>query len=140
MVDQSLRRIASRRSEDFLICFGRDWVWIVCEEISEVEGEWRGFVDGYGAARFERLAAKLATAITYRRVVAVESAIECAKLKFGDLTSIAPPLISSARCECEGEVASRATPPSISVSDMVWSAQCSRRAEGEVLQTKFPPT
>lgn len=49
----------------------------------------------------------------------MESAIESAALKFGDLTSIAPPLISSASCECVGEVAPRTMPPSISVSDMI---------------------
>jgi hypothetical protein len=55
----------------------------------------------------------------YSRPVAVESAMDAEPLIMGDLTSMEPPLILSARCECVGDATSRATPPpSISVSDM----------------------
>lgn len=49
----------------------------------------------------------------------VESATDAAPLRLGDLTSIAPLLILSASCECEGDAPLRATPPSISVSDIL---------------------
>ena len=53
---------------------------------------------------------------THSRLVAVESATERAAL-FGASTSMAPPLIRSARCECE----SSATPPFMSISEVVMS-------------------
>lgn len=49
----------------------------------------------------------------------VESAIDAAPFRFGDLTSIAPPLILSASWECVGDAPLSATPPSISVSDIL---------------------
>jgi hypothetical protein len=57
----------------------------------------------------------------------VESAIDAAPFIFGDLTSMAPLLILSASCECVGDAPLSATPPSISVSDIlscvVWSCK-----------------
>lgn len=50
--------------------------------------------------------------------------MDAAPFNFGDLTSIAPPLILSASCECVGDAPLIATPPSISVSDIlvvVWN-------------------
>jgi hypothetical protein len=49
----------------------------------------------------------------------VESATDAAPFIFGDLTSMAPLLICSASCECVGDAAPSATPPSISVSDIL---------------------
>jgi len=64
---------------------------------------------------------------TYRRLETVESATDAAPL-MGDFTSMAPPLISSASCDCVGEVSPRATPPSISVSDiLVFVVQVSQK-------------
>jgi hypothetical protein len=48
---------------------------------------------------------------TYSRLETVESVTEW--------TSMAPPLISSASCECVGDVTLNATPPPISMSDMI---------------------
>lgn len=56
---------------------------------------------------------------TYSLLVAVDSAIDAAPFVY--VTSIAPPLILSASWECVGEAARSATPPFISVSDILCS-------------------
>lgn len=56
--------------------------------------------------------------VSYSRLEIVESAIEAAPFRLGESTSIAPPLILSASCECVGDVPLSATPPSISISDI----------------------
>jgi hypothetical protein len=49
----------------------------------------------------------------------VESAMDAAPFMVGDFMSMAPPLILSASCECVGDAPLSATPPSISVSDIL---------------------
>lgn len=56
---------------------------------------------------------------SHNLLVAVESASDAATSNMGDLTSMAPPLISSASCDCVGDPPFKATPPSISVSDIL---------------------
>lgn len=57
--------------------------------------------------------------VSYNLLDMVESATDAAPFRFGDLTSIAPLLIRSASCECSDAAPLSATPPSISVSDIL---------------------
>lgn len=115
LVDESLRGITSGGGEGLFVCFGGDGVGVVGEQVAQVEGEGGGLVDG---DRTTGVVSKAHANVrgegrfgTHSRLVAVESATERAAL-FGASTSMAPPLILSARCECE----SSATPPFMSTS------------------------
>jgi hypothetical protein len=63
--------------------------------------------------------AQCLSVISYSLPATVESATDAAPLAVGDWTSIAPLLICAASCECVGDAPLSATPPSISVSDIL---------------------
>lgn len=119
LINEGLGGISGGCFECLFVGVGGDWVGVVCEEISKVKSEWRGFVDNYRSEKCKRrVASELGQRVisTYNLFVIVESATDAAPFTF---TSIAPPLILSAKCECVGESAWSATPPSISVSDIL---------------------
>lgn len=116
MVDEGLRGIASSGGKNCFVGVGRYRIGVVGEKIAQVEGKWCRFVHGDGSIkRQDRVGGvQIRASETYSRPVAVESAVDAAPSM-----SIAPPLIFSASCECVSEVTLNATPPLISVSDMV---------------------
>ena len=107
LVDEGLGGIAGGGGKRLFVD-GLDGVGVVGEQVAQVKGEGRGLVDGNGPGDCQQSAGGVLGTITDRRPVAVESA--------RDWTSMAPPLMRSARCECDDETEPIEAPPVISTS------------------------
>lgn len=144
LVYEGLCGVAGGGGENLFRGSGGHGIGVVGEEVAQVEGEGRGLVDGDGAGACQCGGGGGAVRETsYSLPDMVESASDAAPLVLGDLTSIAPPLICSASCECVGDAPLRTTPPSISVSDIACGGvvlervDCSSRAgRGKMISKK----